>query len=183
MESNDLSHISTLPELGYYFLFDDISPTSVQPAIEFILEKNIIPTIPWMSLVINSNGGCLNSAFALIDTIKGSKIPIRTIGLGVVASAGLLIFMSGALGHRILTPNTSIMSHQYWWGSFGKEHELFAAQKEHDLTSVRIINHYKKCTTLKDKHVKKYLLPPHDVWLSAKEALKLNICDEVKEVY
>jgi ATP-dependent Clp protease, protease subunit len=71
------------------------------------------------------------------------QFPIRTIGLGQIASAGLLIFASGSKGQRILTPNTSILSHQYSWGAFGKEHELFATVKEFDLTTKRMIAHYK----------------------------------------
>ena len=90
--------------------------------------------------------------------------------------------MSGEKGKRLLTPNTSILSHQFSWGSFGKEHELFAAVKEFDLTTKRMIKHYKKCTGLSDADIRKYLLPPQDVWLSAPEALKLGICDNVKEM-
>ena len=119
---------------------------------------------------------------ALIDVMRGSSIPIKTTGLGMIASAGLLIFISGTKGKRLLTPNTSILSHQFTWGSFGKEHELFAAVKEFDLTTKRMIKHYKKCTGLSDKDIRKYLLPPQDVWLSAPEALKLGICDNVKEM-
>lgn len=180
MELNDKT---TTHDYGYYFLFDEISPLTVQPAIEFILEKNFQCSLPHLNLVISSEGGCVSSAFALIDTIKGSKIPIRTIGLGIIASAGLLIFMAGHEGDRILTPNTSLLSHQYWWGSYGKEHELFAAHKEYSLTSDRIMRHYKKCTKLKNKLIRKYLLPPHDVWLSAQEAHNLKLCDHIKEVY
>lgn len=180
MESNEKS---SLDDRGFYFLFEDITPSSILPAIEFILEQNFEKNNKELTLVINSPGGDVCSAFALIDTMKGSKIPIRTIGLGMIASCGLLIFISGQKGRRILTPNTSILSHQYSWGSFGKEHELFAVQKEFDLTSKRMIDHYMKCTTMKEKEIKKLLLPPHDVWLSADEAKKYNICDEIKEVY
>ena len=132
--------------------------------------------------IICSPGGDLSAAFALIDVMRGSSIPIKTTGLGMIASAGLLIFMSGEKGKRLLTPNTSILSHQFSWGSFGKEHELFAAVKEFDLTTKRMIKHYKKCTGLSDKDIRQYLLPPQDVWLSAPEALKLGICDNVKEM-
>jgi len=81
-----------------------------------------------------------------------------------------------------LTPNTSILSHQYSWGTFGKEHELFAAQKEYDLTTKRMIAHYKRCTGMNEDKIRQYLLPPQDVWLEAGEAKKLGICDEVKEM-
>jgi ATP-dependent Clp protease protease subunit len=95
----------------------------------------------------------------------------------------LLLFLTGEKGYRILTPNTSILSHQYSWGGSGKEHELFARVKEYSLTSERIIEHYKKCTGLKEKDIRKYLLPPEDVWLSAKEAKNYGICDDVKNMY
>ena len=115
--------------------------------------------------------------------MKGSKIPIKTVGLGMIASCGLLMFITGEKGRRILTPNTSILSHQYSWGSIGKEHELFARVRELELTTERMINHYKKCTGLKEADIRKYLLPPHDVWLGAKEAKKLGLCDKVEEIY
>ncbi len=162
---------------------DDINIGSVKPAVEWILETNFSEQKPdMMNLIICTPGGDLNAAFSLIDTMRGSSIPIRTIGLGQIASAGLLIFISGKKGQRILTPNTSILSHQYTWGSFGKEHELMAQVKEFDLTSKRLINHYKKCTGLKEDVIRKFLLPPQDVWLSAEEALDLKICDVVKEL-
>ena len=44
-----------------------------------------------------------------------------------------------------------------------------------------MIRHYKTCTGLEDDKIRQYLLPPQDVWLDAKEAKKLGICDEIKE--
>ena len=99
----------------------------------------------------------------------------------MIASCGLLLFISGTKGRRMLTPNTSILSHQFSWGSFGKEHELFAAVREFDLTTSRMIKHYKTCTGLADDKIRQYLLPPQDVWLDAKETKKLGICDEIKD--
>ena len=54
--------------------------------------------------------------------------------------------------------------------------------KEFDLTSTRLLRHYKKCTRLKEKEIREKLMPPHDVWLDAKEAKKLGLCDEVQEM-
>ena len=122
------------------------------------------------------------SCFALIDVMRGSGIPIHTVGLGVIASCGLLLFITGQKGNRILTPNTSILSHQYSWGNWGKEHELFAQVKEFELSSQRLINHYKKCTGLKEKEIREFLLPPEDVWLSGNEAKKLGLCDSIRQL-
>ena len=45
------------------------------------------------------------------------------------------------------------------------------------------MKHYKKCTGMTEKQIRKYLLPPEDIWLSANEAKEYGICDEVKEMY
>ena len=166
-----------------YMLMDGISMESCRDAINWIFECNYAEKpLERMTLLICSPGGDLNAAFALIDVMRGSSIPITTIGLGQIASAGLLIFIAGQKGKRILTPNTSILSHQYTWGSFGKEHELFAQVKEFDLTTKRLIAHYKKCTDLSEQDIRSTLLPPQDVWLSSVEAKKLGICDHVRDI-
>ena len=136
-----------------------------------------------ISLYINSPGGSVPSAFALIDTIKGSKVPVYTYGMGEIASCGLLTFMAGAKGKRFITPNTAILSHQFSWGTIGKEHELMASVKEFENTSARIIEHYKKCTGQTEATIKKYLLPAEDVWLTPKEAIKYGLADEIVSFY
>ena len=162
---------------------EEINLQTAKQTVEWIFECNFQEERPdLLNLIITSPGGDLNAAFAIIDTMRGSAIPIRTIGLGQIASAGLMIFIAGAKGKRLLTPNTSILSHQYSWGAFGKEHELFATVKEFDLTTKKMIAHYKKCSGLSEAKIKELLLPPQDMWLSPIEAKKLGLCDEVKEL-
>lgn len=168
---------------SFFLMMEEISLATCKNAVEWVFEANFTEERPEMlNLIITSPGGDLNAAFALIDVMRGSAIPIRTIGLGQIASAGLMIFIAGDKGQRILTPNTSILSHQYSWGAIGKEHELFATIKEFDLTTKRMIAHYKKCTGLKEEQIREVLLPPQDVWLSALEAKKLGLCDDVKDL-
>jgi len=170
---------------GHHVFMEDVTQESMKPLINWIIAENYNKEKKKeeLTLGICSRGGDLNACFALVDIMKGSKIPIRTIGMGMIASCGLVIFISGEKGRRILTPNTSILSHQYSWGTYGKEHELFAVVKEFDLTTRRMIDHYKKCTGLSEEDIRKYLLPPQDVWLSAKEAKKLGLCDSITATY
>ena len=170
---------------GIVVFMGDVTVETMSPLIDWILAESLkTKKQKELTLGICSPGGDLNACFALIDVMKGSKIPIRTIGLGMIASCGLLMFITGTKGRRILTPNTSILSHQYSWGQGSeKEHELFARVKELELTTERMINHYIKCTGLKEADLRKYLLPPHDVWLGAKEAKKLGLCDKVEQIY
>jgi len=170
---------------GVYLFQDGFSSASVAPVIKWILDANInrkVKKLDHLTLIINSPGGSCSACFALIDIMNGSKIPVRTVGLGMIASCGFLTFISGQKGHRILTPNTSIMSHQYAWGSGGKYHELVADRKEQDEMDRRMLKIYKRCTGLSEKKIKEILLPESDVWLTATEAKKLGVCDGIKNV-
>lgn len=169
----------------FAFFMNEVSSDTVRPICEWIFGNNFDTSDSRpkeLTLVINSPGGSLHDSFALVDVMKGSQIPIRTIGLGLVASGGLLIFMAGQRGMRTLTPNTAILSHQWAWGAVGKQHELIAKEKEFDLTQKRIMRHYQRCTGMNQEKIRKLLLAPHDQWLDATEALKLGLCDNVQDM-
>ncbi len=173
-----------LNDNGIYVFMDDVDSESIKPVIEWILHENHVRKKKHkeLLLMICSNGGSISEAFALIDVMKSSKIPIKTVGLGSIASCGLLIFLAGSKGRRVLTPNTSVLSHQFSWDVGGKAHELFATVKEFDLTQQRMIEHYRQSTGLEDDTIKKVLLPPQDVYLSAEEAKQYNICDSIADL-
>ncbi len=71
---------------------EEINLQTAKQTVEWIFECNFQEERPdLLNLIITSPGGDLNAAFAIIDTMRGSAIPIRTIGLGQIASAGLMI--------------------------------------------------------------------------------------------
>lgn len=183
-DNQDKSPSEALQESGIYVFMDDVTSESIKPIIEWILYENYISKIrkSELLLMVCSEGGDLSAAFALIDTMKSSKIPIKTVGLGLIASCGLLIFISGQKSRRFLTPNTSILSHQFSAGSEGKSHELFATMREFELTNKRILDHYKVCTGLSEDIIRERLLPAQDVWLDHDAALKLNLCDFIEGI-
>ena len=173
-----------LNDHGIMVLMDEINHETVKPVIEWILHENHVRKKKHkeLLLMICSDGGSIAEAFALIDVMRSSRIPVKTVGLGSIASCGLLIFMAGAAGRRVLTPNTSILSHQFSWESEGKSHELFATIKEFELTQKRMVTLYRDATGLEDDVIRKVLLPPQDVWLSAEEALEYHICDAIADL-
>jgi ATP-dependent Clp protease protease subunit len=173
-----------LQENGMFVLMGEINYDSIKPVVEWVLHENFVSKKRRKELLLTicSEGGSVECAFALIDVMRSSQIPIKTVGLGQIASAGLLIFLAGNRGRRVLTPNTSILSHQFSWGSDGKAHELFATIKEFELCQSRMIKHYQETTGLDEAIIKQTLLPPHDVWLTAEEALSYNICDVIAKV-
>ena len=175
---------SYIRESGVLFLTDKFNQENVMPLVAQIIEYNLMPEelCPEnITLVINSPGGSVHSAFHLIDAMMMSEIPVNTIGHGLVASCGVLTIMAGK--HRMLTHNTSVMSHQYSWGSQGKEHELHAKIKEFDMAGDRMVNHYKKFTKKSEKYIRKHLLHATDEWLTPEECLKHGLVDEVINTY
>ena len=174
-------HSGALNDHGVFVFMEEVTAASIKPVIEWILYETLVEKKKKKELVlmICSEGGELQSAFALVDVMRSSKIPIKTVGLGQIASSGLLIFMNGSKGRRVLTPNTSILSHQFSWANEGKAHELFASMKEYTLTQQRMVEHYRRCTGADDDTIRSKLLPSQDIWLSAEEALELNLCDSI----
>jgi ATP-dependent Clp protease protease subunit len=175
------THTQALADSGMYVFMGDVDDDSIKPVVEWLLYENYVTKKKKkeLLLMICSNGGDMGAAFALIDVMMSSRIPVKTVGLGTIASAGLLIFISGTHGRRVLTPNTSILSHQFSWYNEGKAHELFATVKEFELTQQRMLELYKDSTRLDEATIKSVLLPPQDVYLSAEEALAYNICDQI----
>jgi ATP-dependent Clp protease protease subunit len=173
-----------LQEAGMYVFMGEVSDDAIRPIIEWVLVENHVvkKKKKELLLMICSEGGSVEDAFALIDVMKSSSIPIKTVGLGCVASSGLLIFLAGMKGRRMLTPNTSILSHQYSNYHEGKHHELFAIAKEHSLIQERMLRHYQQSTGLSEELILSKLLPPTDVYLSADEALALGLCDYVTDL-
>ena len=105
-----------LYDAGVLFMDKEFNQENCMPLVKMIMEYNMMPedTRPEViHLYINSPGGAVNSAFHLIDVIKQSSIPVYTYGMGMIASCGVLLMMAGEKGHRYITQNTSVMSHQY----------------------------------------------------------------------
>ena len=173
-----------LRENGILMLTKEFNQENIMPLVVQIMEWNMASDkMDHIKLYINSPGGSVHSAFHLIDVMKQSNIPVHTIAMGLAASCGVLTLMAGAKGHRYITQNTSVMSHQYAWGSKGKEHELYGMIKEFELSSKRMIEHYKKCTGKSEKYIRQHLLPETDQWLSSREVLKHGIADKIIKTY
>ena len=175
---------SYLRECAVLYMTGHFDEEQVLPLVKQITEYNLMEDDvkpERITLMINSGGGIVFWAWMLIDAIKMSEIPVVTVGQGLVASCGVLTLMAG--DKRIVTHNTSIMSHTYSWGSGGKEGELMAKVKEFEMASARMLEHYMKCTGKSEKYVRKNLLHAHDEWMTPDEAKKYGIVDEVWETY
>ncbi|HPN31107.1 MAG TPA: ATP-dependent Clp protease proteolytic subunit [bacterium] len=147
-----------------------------------IIRLNMENDVPAIQLIINSCGGYCSEGFAIIDIMEWSRIPVYTTGIGMIASMGLLIFMAGEKGKRVITPRTSILSHRYSGGAVGNHSSLIAARKEQDLMHQRICNHYFQHTKIStEKELNETLLRDVDTWLSPEECIEYGIADTVQK--
>lgn len=163
---------------GIHYLSGEINQFNSTPLIEWIIGENADPKPrEFLTLYINSIGGDLYDAFAVIDLMRSSKIPIRTIGIGSLMSAAFMIFVSGQKGNRVLTKNTSIMCHQFSSSYEGKEHDIKASEREVRFVKQKMLDIIKDSTDMDERTIKRKLLPPSDVWLSAQECLELGVAD------
>jgi ATP-dependent Clp protease, protease subunit len=169
-----------LLENSVYYLTGEISEDSITPVIRWIMYENLeIKDGKNLTLYINSTGGDLYQAFALIDVIKQSRHMISTVALGACMSAAFLIFASGSKGQRFASKNTSFMCHQFSESMDDKYHDLKATMKENDLCNQRMIDILKEATGLTPSKIKAKLLPASDVYLTSEEAINLGIADKL----
>ena len=163
-----------------HFLLGEINYETVGRAMQWIVYEHTLPQLPeHLTLYVNSSGGDLYNAFALIDVMHSSTLPIYTVGVGQIMSAAAMIFICGARGHRYLARHTGIMMHQFYSELEGKEHELEAGMRELKLCRNRIDDILHNYCQISDKDVRKKLLEKSDVWMTANEAIKLKLADGV----
>jgi len=146
-----------------------------------------LKSISYKVVVIDllTSGGSLFDAMGIISIFKeqqstGKIIEIR--GRGLIASAGLLILISGNPGYRYLDEWSMIMFHEFWQFKFfaietpaDKEEEAKIMRKIQDKVNDYIIMHSKITKQELNEKIKK-----KELWLDADEAVKYGFADTVK---
>jgi len=77
-----------------------------------------------IQLYINSPGGSITSGMAIYDTMQYIKPDVSTICIGMAASMGAFLLLSGAEGKRFALPNSEIMIHQPLGGMKGQASDI-----------------------------------------------------------
>lgn len=63
-------------------------------------------------LYIDSPGGSIDDGFGLYDMIRFINAPVYTIGMGLIASMGVTLFLSVPKERRFSLPNSHFLIHQ-----------------------------------------------------------------------
>lgn len=161
-------------------LFGDITDDIVAQACNVIIgEQYRSEPKDKIRILINSPGGELQAAFALIEVMEASKIPVETIALGQCVSAAMLILMSGTPGYRVITRTCASMSHTYSTDVGGNHWDIKEIQRELQNTQDRILDQYMKCTGLQKQKIIKNLIGKSDRWLNPAQVVEYGIADRI----
>ncbi|MBP1924853.1 ATP-dependent Clp protease protease subunit [Sedimentibacter acidaminivorans] len=77
-----------------------------------------------IQLYINSPGGSITAGMAIYDTMQYIKPDVSTICIGMAASMGAFLLLSGTKGKRFALPNSEIMIHQPLGGMKGQASDI-----------------------------------------------------------
>lgn len=128
-------------------------------------------------LYINSNGGDLFSALAIIDRLMSSKVDIITICEGCVASAGVLISLAGK--ERYIRENSYMLIHEIRSGFLGKYSEMQDDMKNNSILMKQLKNFMnERCNNKKLKKKLTKVLKHDHIW-TAQKCLKFGLVDKI----
>jgi ATP-dependent protease ClpP protease subunit len=130
---------------------------------------------PEIYLHITTNGGCIYSAFSIIDCFESLRIPVNTVIDSNVSSAGTIISIHGY--KRYICNNSYVLIHELRSGCWGKLAYIDDTYKN----CLKIQDHINQIYLDKTKITKKYLkeILVKDLELNAEECIRMGIADEI----
>lgn len=131
-----------------------------------------------IDMYIKSPGGVCYDGLAVKDIMDKIRPKVNITATGCVASMGAYL-LSCATGNRRATRNARIMIHSVSGGYGGTYHDAKVDFEEMKFLQKKlaldIANNSKGKSTLED--IEKYI--ERDYWMSAEEALKIGLIDEI----
>ena len=135
-----------------------------------------------IAMLVSTHGGSASDMFSILDVmdmIKSRTCDIETIGIGKVMSAGVPILAAGTPGKRAVGRNCRIMLHNVMAGTGGTIFSMENELEEIKWVQERYIETLANYTKLTPSKIKKLLKTQKDVYISAEEAIKMGIADQI----
>ena len=129
---------------------------------------------------INSPGGSVTAGLSMIDTMNLISCEVSTICVGMAASMGAMLLMSGEKGKRKILPHSKVLIHQPLQNlgdSFRQATDIEIVAKESRRTKETLYNLIHEATGQPYEKIEKDC--DRDYTLSAQEALEYGIVDEI----
>jgi len=130
-----------------------------------------------ITLFINSPGGSVNAALAIYDTMQYVKPDIKTVCVGIAASAAAVILCAGTKGKRFVLPNSEVLIHQVMGEAGGQATEI-------EISARHILKIKERLNKILAKHTGKSITQiekdsDRDFWFTAEEAKSYGLVDDI----
>jgi ATP-dependent Clp protease protease subunit len=130
-----------------------------------------------IQLYVNSPGGSVYAGLGIYDTMQYISPDVATICTGIALSMGSVLLCAGAAGKRSALKHSRVMIHQTSGGTQGTAmdmeisiKEVLKIQKElYEIIARHSGQDYEKINELAGR----------DYWMTAEEALKFGMIDEI----
>lgn len=130
-----------------------------------------------ITVYINSPGGSADSGFAIYDSLRFFKPPVRTVVNGLCASAAVMVYLAAPKERRFSLPNSRFLLHQPSTMAYGSASDIEINAEEIVKLRVRyneIVG--KECGKTMEQVTKD---ADRDFWLSPDEAQKYGLVGKV----
>lgn len=127
-----------LPTRTIYIGGEEIDSTTSERVIKALHLLKAADPRKQITIVVNSMGGSEYDAWAIYDTIKNLRVPVKTVAQGSCMSAATIIFLAGT--QRYIGKNCVFMIHDGTdvyeghkknvesWAAFGKKYRKYSYQ-------------------------------------------------------
>ena len=126
---------------------------------------------------IDSPGGSVYSGFAIFDMIRFIKAPVKTIGMGLVASAAAIILLSAKKANRFALPNSHYLIHQPLSEMKGVATDLEIHAKEIERIKAKINSLIANETGKTIEQI--FQDTERDYWLNSEEACNYGLVSKI----
>ena len=171
-------------------LYGDVNETKAQEAVYSMLlfQKDIIQSIQGgvppeeidpIEFYVSTFGGQASEMFAVYDVMRmvRDKVPVMTVGIGKVMSAGVLLLASGTKGMRKIGKHCRVMIHGVNSGHSGYIADMENEFNETKLTQKQYVAALAAETDMTPAYVRKLMSKKTNVYLDAEQAVDLGIAD------
>jgi len=158
------------------FIFGEINMKLAQQVTQQLMLLSAISDDD-IKVVINSQGGHVESGDTIFDMIRFVKPTVKVIGTGWVASAGALIYSAPPVEQRFSLPNTRFLLHQPAGGFSGSARDM-AIEAEEIIKMRRRLNEIlaRQTGQTLDKVERD---TDRNFWMTAEEAKKYGLVGKV----
>ncbi|NLG74537.1 MAG: ATP-dependent Clp protease proteolytic subunit [Chloroflexi bacterium] len=157
-------------------IFGEINQKLAQRVTEQLLLLNSISDEE-IKVIINSQGGHVESGDTIYDMIRFVKAPVKVIGTGWVASAGALIYAAPPRENRFSLPNTRFLLHQPLGGMMGSAQDLAIEAEEIVKMRARLNRIMAEATGQPVEKIERD--SDRNFWMNAQEAMEYGLVGRI----